>query len=113
VAAILTAEIIEPRDAIEQEIDDSDDNSDADGIAPDDDDSDDASVSIRGKVGRVAGIANLGWGRLVIDKTIRLRLINRYRWSIAVSSHLAGLSVHKRDATTSKTQLHIYTQRNP
>ena len=63
VAAILPAQVIQPSDAIEQEVDNGNDDSDADGIAPDDDDSDDASVSIRGKVGRVAGIANLGWGR--------------------------------------------------
>jgi hypothetical protein len=33
----------------------------------------------------VIGRSKVG-GRLVIDKTIRLRLINRYRWSITINN---------------------------
>lgn len=59
VAAILPAQVIQPSDAIEQEVDNGNDDSDADGIAPDNNDSDDARVSVGAEVGPVAGIAGI------------------------------------------------------
>ena len=61
VGALGTAEVVEPRQGAEQVVDDSNDDRDTDGEAPDDQDGDDAGVAVRGKVDvlgdRVRGFA--------------------------------------------------------
>jgi len=50
VAALAAAKVVKPAQLVEEEVDDGNDDGDSDGVTPDNDDSDDGGMAVRGQI---------------------------------------------------------------